>query len=55
MRKHLVRHRELALTEEQAKAIASSLKPDRDMNERDAANTAGITDGRLTTVQFRIF
>ena len=37
MRKHLVRHRELNLTEEQAKAIASSLKPDRDLNERDAA------------------
>ena len=36
MRKHLVRHRELGLTEEQAKAIASSLKPDRDLNERDA-------------------
>ena len=36
MRKHLVRHRELGLTEEQAKAISSSLKPDRDLNERDA-------------------
>ena len=36
MRKHLVRHRELNLTEEQAKAIASSLKPDRGMNEREA-------------------
>ena len=36
MRKHLIRHRELGLTEEQAKAISSSLKPDRDLNERDA-------------------
>eukprot|EP00111_Clytia_hemisphaerica_P004421 TCONS_00012640-protein len=38
MRKHLVRHRELNLTEEQAKAIASSLKPDRDLNEREAVD-----------------
>jgi len=38
MRKHLIRHRELNLTEEQAKAISSSLKPDRDLNERDAVD-----------------
>ena len=37
MRKHLVRHRELNLTEIQAKAISSSLKPDREMNERDGS------------------
>ena len=47
MRKHLVRHRELNLTDIQAKAISSSLKPDREINERDS-----LEDSRsnLTTI-----
>lgn len=35
MRKHLIRHRELNISEAQAKAISSTLKPERQTNDKE--------------------
>lgn len=54
MRKHLSRHRELNLTEMQAKTISASLKPDRQENERNEIEEEQKGSGNYTS-KFDLF